>query len=286
MEPLLPITAASVFFDGTFSEPRLAHPEGVAVHVDGSVWCGTEAGHLIRIEPDGSAMASVGCTDGFLLGIAFDQAGRCYACDLRFAAIYRHDPVTGAFDRFADGGIAVPNYPVVDDSNGWLYVSDSHAWEEAGGGVYRYDLATGEGGLWTNEPMRFANGMAMAHDGSGLYVVESTAARLSFVPIRDDGSAGAPEVVTEGLTQVPDGVLVLPNGDLLISCYEPSRIYRYSTGGGLELLIHDPNATALAHPTNIALRGNTLFAAGLGRWHLAQIDIGGLSSGSAGSFVD
>ncbi len=277
MDPLLPMSAARVFIDGTFSEPRLAHPEGVAVHADGSVWCGTETGHLIRVEPDGSAMASLGSTDGFLLGLAFDATGRCYACDLRYAAVFRYDPATSAFEKFADAGITVPNYPVVDDANGWLYVSDSHGWDEAGGGVYRYDLATGEGGLWTSTPMRFANGMAMALDGSGLYVVESTAARLSFVPILADGSAGAPEVVTEGLVQVPDGVLVMPNGDLLISCYEPGRIYRYSDRGGLEVLIHDPNAVVLAHPTNIALRGDTLFTAGLGRWHLAAVDLSGLA---------
>ena len=50
--PVLPMSAARVFFDGIFTEPRLAHPEGVAVHRDGSIWCGTERGELIRIEAD------------------------------------------------------------------------------------------------------------------------------------------------------------------------------------------------------------------------------------------
>ncbi|WP_306119084.1 MULTISPECIES: SMP-30/gluconolactonase/LRE family protein [unclassified Roseitalea] len=276
MEPLLPMSAAKVFYDGIFDSPRLAHPEGVAVHADGSVWCGTENGDLVRIKADASAMAGIAKNDGFLLGLAFDAAGNCYACDLRHAAIFRYEAATGAFDRFADGGIAVPNYPVVDDANGWLYVSDSHGWDEPGGGIYRYDLRTGEGGLWSSTPMHFANGMAMAPDGSGLYVVESTAARLSFVPIAADGSAGAPRVVTNGLSQVPDGVLVMPNGDLMVSCYEPGRIYRYSERNGLELVIHDPNAVILAHPTNIALTGERLITASLGRWHLAEVDLSAL----------
>ena len=50
MPNVLSKTAARVFFDGIFTEPRVAHPEGVAVHADGSVWCGTEWGDLLRIE--------------------------------------------------------------------------------------------------------------------------------------------------------------------------------------------------------------------------------------------
>lgn len=278
MEPLLPITAARVFIDGIFDEPKLAHPEGVAVHADGSVWCGTENGDLIRVEPDGGAMEGLAGSGGFLLGLAFDSAGNCFVCDLKHAAIFRYDAASGAFEKFADGGIAVPNYPVVDEASGWLYVSDSHGWKTPGGGVYRYDLKTGQGGLWTSEPMRFANGMAMAPDGSGLYVIESNAAQLAFVPIEEDGSAGAPCVAVEGLLEVPDGVLVMPDGDLLISCYEPGRIYRHGQARGLELLIEDREATMLAHPTNIALKGDKLYTANLGRWHLTEIDLSGLSS--------
>ena len=61
--PVLPLNRARVFIDGLFAQPvRLAHPEGVAVAADGAVWCGTETGHLMRVELDGSAMASYGCT--------------------------------------------------------------------------------------------------------------------------------------------------------------------------------------------------------------------------------
>lgn len=269
MTPVLPISAASVFIDGTFSEPRLAHPEGVAVHADGTVWCGTETGDLIRVAADGGSMERLGSTGGFLLGIAFDSLGNCYACDLRHAEIWRYEAATGTFEPFASAGIRIPNYPVVDEVRGALYVSDS---DEAAGGVYRYDLATGEGGHW-HGPMAFANGMAMAPDRSGLYVVESNAARLSFVPIGEDGAPGPARVVIEGLERVPDGVLVMPDGNLLVSCYEPSRIYRYHEDRGLELLIEDPKATVLAHPTNIALSGDRLLTANLGRWHLSVIDL-------------
>lgn len=276
MTTLLPDSAMSVFFDGTFSRPRLAHPEGVAVHKDGSVWAGTENGDLVRIAPDGSGIEGMGNSGGFLLGIAFDAAGNCYACDMKHAAILRYVAATGAFEHFAASGIAVPNYPVVDDANGWLYVSDSHDFDTPGGGVYRYDLKTGEGGLWTREPMHFANGMALSRDGRGLYVVESTARRVSRVAIEADGSAGAHEVVVEGLDTLPDGILVMENGDLLISNYEPSKIWRYSEAGRLDVLVHDTLATTLAHPTNIALKDGNFVTANFGRWHVSHVDLSGL----------
>jgi gluconolactonase len=273
MKTLLPISAATVFFDGIFHTPVLAHPECIAVHSDGSIYAGTENGDLVRIEADGSDMRSLANSDGFLLGIALDSLGNCYACDMKHAAIFKYDTASQTFQKFADSGIVVPNFPVIDEEKGYLYVSDSFSFEDSGGGIFRYDLKNGDGKLWTTEPMNFANGMAMATDRSGLYVVESTKQRLSFVPILSDGGAGVPEVIVSGLETVPDGVLVMPNGDLLISNYEPSRIYHYSQKSGLQILIEDTLATTLAHPTNIALKDGKLFTANLGRWHISEVDL-------------
>ncbi len=273
MTPLLDISAARVFFDGIFTEPRLAHPEGVAVHKDGSIWCGTETGDLIRIAADGSSHEQLGSTGGFLLGLAFDSAGRCYACDLKHAAVFRYDPATRAFDRFASAGIRVPNYPVVDEKRGVLYVTDSRGNGNIGPGLYRFDLATGEGGVWSDEPMDFANGACLDGTGDGLYVVESDVPSLVHVSIRADGSAGQNRLVSDAVQTVPDGVALASDGTLYISCYEPSRIYRLKPGGALELLIEDPKATLIAHPTNVALKGDRLYSANLGRWHITEIDL-------------
>ena len=99
MTPLLDMSAARVFFDGILATPRVAHPEGVAVHRDGSIWCGTENGDLLRIEADGSAVSLMGTTGGFFLGIAFDETDNCYACDLKHKAIFRRDAATGESGR-------------------------------------------------------------------------------------------------------------------------------------------------------------------------------------------
>jgi sugar lactone lactonase YvrE len=271
----LDMSAARVFFDGIFTEPRVAHPEGVAIHADGSIWCGTEVGDLLRIAADGSKVERMGSTGGFALGIAFDGVGNCFICDLRHAAIFRYDAQTRQVERFAASGIRVPNFPVVDEKRGVLYVSDSRGNNNIGPGVFRYSLETGEGGVWSHAPMDFANGMAMAPDGQGLYVVESDVAQLSYVPIEADGSAGTPSIVVRDLHNVPDGVAIAPDGTLYVPCYEPSRIYRLKPGGALEVLIEDPHATTIAHPTNVALKGNRLYTANLGRWHITEIDLSG-----------
>ena len=126
-------------------------------------------------------------------------------------------------------------------------------------------------------PTRFANGMAMAPDRKGLYVVESHVPCVSYVAIGDDGSAGEPRRVVSDVTNVPDGLAFGPDGTLYISCYEPSRIYRLKPGGSLELFIEDPASTVLSHPTNIALKGDRMYTANLGRWHITEIDISGVS---------
>ena len=152
--PVLSMAAARVFFDGTFAEPRVAHPEGVAIDADGSIWCGTEWGDLIRIEADGSRHELMGSTKGFALGIAFDSAGNCYVCDLKHAAVFKYEAANGKIERLTPPGILVPNYPVVDEKRGVLYVSDSRGEGNIGPGVFRYDLKTGEGGVWCSAPMK------------------------------------------------------------------------------------------------------------------------------------
>lgn len=275
MEPILPLDRASVFYDGTVTEPRLLHPEGVAVDRDGNVWCGGELGEIYRIAADGSRLDVMATTGGFTLGLAFDGAGRLYTCDLKHGAVFRYDPASGELTRFADGDgrLSVPNYPVVDPRRTCLYVSDSHH-NPAAPGVWRFDLDTGQGGLWYDRPLVFANGLALAPDGDALYVVETFASRVSRIPIRADGTAGEAEVFVAGIERLPDGLAFDAAGNLYIACYEPSRLFRATPDGRLDLLIDDPDAHTLCHPTNCAFRGSDLFTANLGRWHITRIAAG------------
>ncbi len=270
MEPVQPLTCAAVFFDGIFSEPRLQHPEGIAVDRTGHVWCGSENGEILRIAPDGSGIERMATTEGFVLGLAFDATGKLYACDLKHQSVFRYDPGTGALDRFATG-MKIPNYPVVDVRRGCLYVSDSHHFTDPGPGIWRFDLVSGAGGLWYDQPMVFANGMALSADGDTLYVCETFGRRVDRIAIGADGTPGPAEVFVDNLAELPDGLAFDTDGNLYISCYEPSRLLRASPDGAVTPFVDDPEAHTLCHPTNCAFHGSTLYTSNLGRWHVTAI---------------
>jgi sugar lactone lactonase YvrE len=263
---LLPLARARVFFDGVFSEPRLQHPECVAVGPDG------ENGQILRIDPEGSKIEEVASTGGFTLGLAFDGAEAVFACDLKHACVYRLDLATRRLARFTAPGIRIPNFPVVDRARRKLFVSDSHEFATPGPGVWAYDLDTGEGALWYGAPLVFANGMALAPDRNHLLVCETFAHRISIVSIGADGSCGAIQPYSIDLPALPDGIAFDSRGALFVGCYEPSMILRIPPGGGAaEVYIDDPTAHMLAHPTNLAFSGSRLYAANLGRWHVTEI---------------
>lgn len=273
-----PRLQASVFCDGTTGPVRLSHPECVAFDADGAAWCGGDRGEIYRVAPDGSAIEQIASSGGFVLGVALDGAGHLYACDLAERALLRLTLATGQLERFADGGGAmrIPNFAVVDAARGCLYVSDSHDAERPGAGIWRVALDGGACELWHPGPFTFANGMALTAGGDALYVVETWARRIVRVEIGADGmpAAGAPRLVVETPDALPDGIALDRDGRLYIACYEPSRVYRHdprgAAGGALELLLDDPTAHVLCHPTNCAFRGAELFTANLGRWHLAR----------------
>jgi gluconolactonase len=114
----------------------------------------------------------------------------------------------------------------------------------------------------------------MAPGGTALYVAETFGHRVFRIPICEDGSAGAREEVAETGEALPDGLGVDQGGNLYIGCYEPSQILRVDPSGRIEILYRDVTAHTLAHPTNIAFRGTTMFTSNLGRWHVTRLDVG------------
>ena len=273
-EPVLDTSAASVFYDGLLTDPRLDHPEGIAVHRDGSVWCGGERGQIYRIEPDGSSMEQVASSKGFSQGMAFDKEDNLYVCDLKHASVMRLDAKSGDYEKFADGAdgrrIKIANYPAFGP-DGKLYVSDSNAFKEPGPGIFRFDI-DGRGELWYDAPINFANGLAFSADGLYLYVAETFGNSIFRIAVKEDGSAGEREEVTSLPGVLPDGLAFDAEGYLYVACYEPSHVLRISTEGVVERLIGDEEAHLFCHPTNAAFRDSTMFTANLGRWHVTVIE--------------
>ncbi|MEM8822773.1 MAG: SMP-30/gluconolactonase/LRE family protein [Pseudomonadota bacterium] len=275
--PRLPLDRASVLFDGTFTTPKLSHPEGVAVGPDGWIWAGNQDGDVCRVAPDGTGFERVASTGGFALGLAFEGDRALFICDLKHAAVFRLDLATRALTRFTQPGIRIPNYPLVDAVRGRLLVSDSHASGEPGPGIWAYDLTSGDGELWYGADLNFANGLAMRPGDDSVYVCETFAPAITRIPILADGSAGEAMPFADDLPGLPDGIAFDRTGHLIVGCYEPSRLLRISPDGGkTDILIEDPTAHVFCHPTNIAFAEDRLYTANLGRWHLTEVamDVG------------
>lgn len=276
METVLNTSAARIFYDGFLAEPRLDHPEGIAVHRDGSVWCGGERGQIYRIEPDGSSMEEITSSGGFSQGMAFDAEDNLFVCELKQAAILRLDAKSGALEKFADNadgrGINICNH-LAFGPRGELYVSDSNAFKEPGPGIFRFE-PDGTGELWYSEPINFANGLALSADGGYLHVAETFGNAVFRIRIEEDGSAGAREEVAKIPGVLPDGLAFDTVGNLYVACYEPSQVLRVSTDGTVARFIGDEEAHLFCHPTNLAFRDGTLFTTNLGRWHITAIETG------------
>ena len=145
---------------------------------------------------------------------------------------------------------------------------------QQGPGVWAYDLATGEGYLWYDRPMQFANGLAMRDGDNALYVCETFTPGITRIAIEDDGSAGAATVFADDLPGLPDGIAFDQDGNLVVGCYEPSRLLRIARDGArTDILIEDPTAHVFCHPTNVAFDGTALYTANLGRWHITRVEM-------------
>ncbi len=219
-------------------------------------------------------MEHVASSGGFSQGIAFDREDNLFVCDLRHAAVIKLNTKSGFLEKFVHGAggrrIKISNFPAFD-SEGRLYVSDSHAFKEPGPGIFRFD-PDGSGELWYDEPLNFANGLAFSPDGRYLYVAETFGNAILRIPIKDNGSPGRREEVASLPSVLPDGLAFDAAGNLYVACYEPSQVLRIAPNGKVERLIGDEEAHLFCHPTNLAFRGDTLFTTNLGRWHITAID--------------
>jgi sugar lactone lactonase YvrE len=265
---------ASIFHDG------LDHPECVAVHPDGSVWAGGEAGQIYRISPDGQSCDEVTRTSGFHLGIAFaPDASWLVACDLKNKCLWRIDTKSGKVDLLARRAgahvINIPNYPVFR-RDGTLYVSESGGFRQVNGKVLRF-TPDGEGDVWHDGPFNFANGMALAPDEGALFVACTWLPGVERIEIRPDGGAGKRSVYARFKKVLPDGLAFDRAGNLYVSCYIPARIYRISKRRQISILIDDWEAHTICNCTNMAFGGarfDQLLVANLGRWHITRISLG------------
>jgi gluconolactonase len=262
-------STARVLVDG------LDHPEGVCWDpVAGTLYAGGEAGQIYAGTLDGE-FTQVATVPGLVLGVAVDGAGRVVACASSDGSLcVVEDGVSRRLLTEVDRRpLVLPNYAAFGP-DGTLWLSDSGTWKTDDGRLVAL-LPDGSATTVTDRLPRFTNGLAVSSDGRWLYVVESLGPGVSRLDIGAPGSP--PEDVVRLPGTVPDGLAVLADGSLLISCYRPDQILHLALDGTLSVVAADPEGTLLAAPTNVCLAGpalDRLVAANLNRWHLTLLDAG------------
>jgi sugar lactone lactonase YvrE len=268
---LYSISEVRVFAQG------LDHPEGVAVARDGTVYAGGEAGQVYRISADDAKVETIANTGGFCLGVTLDREENIYICDCAKRAVLKvtQGGTVSVAANSAEGRPFInPNFGVFD-SKGNLYFSDSGEWKKGNGVVYCLRPG-GKVTVFPAGPFHFANGLALDSDERWLYVVESNLDRVVRVQINPDGTAGASDVYCDGMTTVPDGLALDTAGNLYITTYGSSAVYRVSPDHHMELLCQDVENELLSLVTNCAFAGprfDQLLVANLGVRHISLLDL-------------
>lgn len=227
----------------------LDHAEGVCWDpVRGCLWAGGEAGQVYRIDPGGEVTVLTTIDGGNLLGIALDAQGRLYVCDPGNHRVWRIDH-DGSREPFGDL-IDYPNYAAFT-ADGRLFVSDSGSVDAPTGQLFVIH-PSGAMRLVPTRPIGYANGLCV--EGDTLWVVESSVPGVSAMNV--DG--GPLELIVELDRCTPDGLAIDASGGLLISCYQPNLLWRWTRDTGLELLFDDWTGEYILSPTNVAFYGDRL----------------------------
>ena len=177
----------------TTSSTLTVHPvpsmgaEDVLVGADGTVWTGTEDGAIWAIDPTSGNARRVADTDGRPLGLELLPDGRLLVCDAR-RGLLAVDPGSGAIEVLLDRIEGEPmrfcnNAAVASDGTIWFSDSSRHYGIEKWKDDFLQDTRSGR--LARRDPdgtvtvvidgLAFANGVALAEDGSFVCVAETRA---------------------------------------------------------------------------------------------------------------
>lgn len=265
MRPLIPLEHFELFADG------LDHPEGLAFDLDGQLWAGGELGQLYRIDGRGR-VKEIACVGGFNLGVTVSPGQDIFLCNLKKHSLIQVDRkgrVLRSWDRAGSYRFKTPNFAVFD-SEGNLYFSDSGEWMQDDGRVLVL-RPSGKVEIFAG-PFAFPNGLSLSADERTLFIVESTADRVTALAIRPDGTAGKRRVLARNLQRVPDGAGLDAGGNLYVTCYASDNIYKVTPDGKVSLFAYDPYGTMIARPTNVAFgQDGYMYFANLGRWHVCRV---------------
>ena len=269
--PVLPPDRARVLFDGVFTEPRLQHPEGVAVGPDGWIWCGSENGEILRIDPRRHAIEGGGDDRRLHPRPRLPRrARRCSSATRRPRCSGWTSPSRGRALRRP--GIRIPNYPVVDARGAGCSCPTATLSPRLGPASGRTTSPPARASSGT-AAMAFANGMALAADGAALYVCETFAQRVTRIAIEPDGRAGAADAVRRRSSRA---CRTGSRWTIAAICSSAATSRRACCGSrrtaGRRGLHRGPDRAPARASDQSRLQRCGLFTANLGRWHITRID--------------
>jgi gluconolactonase len=251
------------------------HAECVTWDPGGRLVFGTESGGIWAFDVERRSKRLIANVGGFVLGVAVDGDGDTHACvwsDRNVTRCSAAGPPVIESRGAEDRPFRTPNHLAFHPS-GHLYVSDSgSSWEARDGVIFRI-APDGAAEVASEARPAFPNGVAVDESGSYLYVVESSEPRLSRLPIDADGSLGPAELVVELPRTVPDGLALVHDGSVAISCFKPDTILLVRKGR-VDVLAEDWQGRFLNSPTNLCFFGpdlDRLAAANIGARTIMEI---------------
>jgi sugar lactone lactonase YvrE len=196
-------------------------PEATAIDAAGRVHTGTSDGRILRLDPATGQLTTLATTGGRPLGMVFDDTGTLFVCDAKKGLLALSPQGTLRVVATEHGGVRFGLTDDVDRApDGTLYFSDAssrfglgqerEAILEHGGDGRLLAYHPGRGTLeLLRDDLQFANGVAVAGDGSYLLVNETGAYRVTRVWLRG-AQRGSAEVFVDNLPGLPDNVTWSP----------------------------------------------------------------------------
>jgi sugar lactone lactonase YvrE len=255
VDPPLPLEALRLVGSG------LVRPECVLANAQGDLFTADWRGGVAHLRPDGSQALYAGPGPD---GLALKPNGIALLRDGSFLLAHLGNDEGGVFHLRRDGqvqpwllrveGVDLPptNF-VVEDVHGrfWVTVSTRLKPRALGyrrscndGFIVRIDA---RGAAIVADGLGYTNEVALHPSGQWLYVNETFSRRLSRFALREDGSLGAKEVITEfGPGTFPDGLAFDEEGQAWVVSIVSNRLIRVAPDGARVTWLEEADADHLA----------------------------------------
>ena len=278
-------------------------PEGIGIDSRGNLYATlVNLGQVVRLKDDGTyelvawVPSQEQSGDGSLLGLDTDRQGNIYvaykgasewdtisdprhpAChDVRETAsgVYRIDARTREVTPVATRGdgwpFCFPDDVALDDA-GNIYLTDltySAIWKIAPDGSVvlwsDHQLLNWSTPPYSGFPLG-VNVLVLDKAQRNIYAATDGDPMVLRIPIRDDGGAGEPVVISRGHSPF-DGIELDDAGNIYLSEVLRNEILVLSPDGSQRIVIADKTNSPLDNNTSLVLRDGVLYTANLGFSH-------------------